>query len=135
MTAIDTNILVYAFDTAYAQKRKVCRTILQEVFEGKKQGVVTNQILAEFAYVVTRKIEKPLSKNEVRAIIASILNSSNWKVYNYKGDNVFHAILSEQSFWDALIVQTLKENNVPEIITENVKDFVGTGINAKNPLS
>ena len=74
MNAIDTNILVYAFDKAYPEKRKICKKIIEEIFKGKNIGVVTNQILAEFAVTVTKKVEKPLNKSEVTAIINSILS-------------------------------------------------------------
>ena len=60
MIAIDTNILVYAFDTSYPEKREKCKKIIQDIFDGKQEGALTNQILAEFTNVVLKKIEKPL---------------------------------------------------------------------------
>lgn len=134
MNAIDTNILVYAFDTAYPQKRKICSELLTEIFEGEKEGAVTNQILAEFANAVTQKIEKPLSRDETLAIIQTIINSPNWEVFDYTGETVAKALSSQQPFWDALITATLQENNVKEIITENTKDFKNTGLIVHNPL-
>ena len=62
MIAIDTNLLVYAFDSSYPEKRKKCKELVLSVFEGEKKAAVTNQILAEFAFIVTQKIENPLSK-------------------------------------------------------------------------
>ncbi len=134
MDAIDTNILVYAFDTAYPKKREMCKKIITDIFAGKTHGVVTNQILAEFSFAVTTKIEKPLSKKDAASIVGSILSSENWKVIGYTGETVLHALNSPQPFWDALIAQTLKANNVKKIITENVKDFEGS-LQVNNPFT
>lgn len=134
MNAVDTNILVYAFDTDYPQKQAICRKIVQDIFDGKDKGVVTNQILAEFASAVTKKIDKPLEWSRAQAIIGTILASSNWEVLNYSGETILKALESKIPFWDSLIVQTLKENNVTTIITENTKDFVESGIKAINPF-
>lgn len=134
MDAIDTNILVYAFDSAYPAKRQICKKIIEDIFIGKKLGAVTNQILAEFASATTMKIETPLKKKDAAAIVGSILMSENWNVLNYTGETVLQALESENPFWDALITQTLKRHNIKNIITENVKDFEGTGLIAENPF-
>ena len=135
MDAIDTNILVYSFDLAYLEKRKICSKILTEVFEGKKKAAVTNQILAEFVVAVTQKIERPLPKDKAIHILGAILSSSNWLVLNYTGNSVLNAANNFGThFWDSLIAETLKENGVQTIITENVKDFAGLNIRADNPF-
>ena len=134
MDAIDTNILVYAFDNDYPEKRNICKKIIEDIFTGKKLGVVTNQILAEFAAAVTIKIEKPLKKEDAAAIIGSILSSENWNVVNYTGEIVLQALESEKPLWDAIIIQTLKLNNIKKIITENVKDFEDAGLLVENPF-
>ena len=59
---IDTNILVYSFDTSEPERRRVCMKIFLDVIEGRMKGVVTNQILAEFAHVMTSKVKKTLRK-------------------------------------------------------------------------
>ena len=128
MIAIDTNILVYAFDSAYPAKREICKKIINEIFNGEKQGVVTNQILAEFCVVVTKKVEKPLSKEDACSIVGAILSSENWKVLTYTGETVMHAIMGTKPFWDALIIETLKQHGVSTIVTENTKHFEYSGI-------
>src|SRR3989344_6712530 len=128
MIGIDTNILVYAFDTAYPEKRVICREIIKKIFDGREKGAVTSQVLAEFANAVTRKIEKPLPEDSAKAIIGSILSSESWIVYNYTGETILKSLPAKGPFWDFLIAQTFKENNVDAIITENIKDFKEFGI-------
>jgi predicted nucleic acid-binding protein len=133
-TALDTNILVYAFDRSESKKWKACRRLFQDIIEGKKQGVVTNQILGELSYVLTTKVRNVLPQADVAAIVGTILTSSNWHVLNYTGDTVLKSLDSPLSFWDSLIAQTLKEHGVATLLTENVKDFQGCGIKVVSPF-
>jgi predicted nucleic acid-binding protein len=134
MIAIDTNILVYAFDTTYPEKRNICKKLIEEIFNGHQKGIMTNQILAEFVVVVTKKIEKPLTKLQTESIIGAILASENWNIINYDGEDVLKALKSKQFFWDALIAQTLKRNSVNALITENEKHFENSGLKIINPF-
>lgn len=134
MIAIDTNILVYAFDLAYKEKMEISKKIVEEIFSGKRKAVVTNQILAEFCHIITKKIENPLSKEDAQAIVGAILSSENWEIYSYNENTLLNALKSKDNFWDSIIAQTLKENNINEIITENTKDFLNSGIKAVNPF-
>ena len=132
MIAIDTNILIYAFDTAYPEKRDICKTLITDIFEGKKKGFITNQILAEFALIATKKIKNPLTKTE--AIIGAILSSENWKIGTYTGNTILKALKSTNPFWDSLIIETLKESDIKKIITENEKDFSSSSLEIQNPF-
>ncbi|MFH1649204.1 MAG: PIN domain-containing protein [Candidatus Woesearchaeota archaeon] len=127
MIAIDTNILVYAFDIT-SLKHSQCAQLVEGIMTGKQQGAVTNQILAEFSDVITRKVKNPFSSDEARRIIDSILRSRNWTVLDYTGKTVSNALGVQGHFWDLLIVQTLRENGLKAIVTENVKDFIGSGL-------
>ena len=102
MIALDTNILVYAFDNAYPEKRDVCKKLVSNIFNGKQKGVVTNQILAEFSAVVTRKMERPLTKDEARSIIGAIVSSGNWVIFDYNAETVLRALSNAKPFWDGL---------------------------------
>jgi len=135
MIAIDTNILVYAFDTSYPEKREKCKKIIQDIFDGKQEGALTNQILAEFTNVVLKKIEKPLTKSQVKIIIGAITSCENYKIYNYNQDTLLKSLNLNSTFWDALIIQTLKDANVHKIITENTKDFIDKDIEVENPFN
>ena len=134
MHAIDTNILVYAFDTSYPRRRAVCKKIVEDIFLGKDEAVVTNQILAEFAVVVTKKIEHPLPAKKAQTIIGAIIASENWHVLDYSGSTVLKALGSKRHFWDALIAETLKEQGIRDILTKNEEDFKKSGIRPQSPF-
>ncbi len=136
----DTNILVYAYDLDEMEKRKVCSKLVEDVFKGNYDGVVTNQILSEFFNAMTRKIENPLSKEEAIQIVKKYIISAKWIKINYNTDTVLKASVSSSyfktSFWDTLIAETMKENNISRIFTENKKHFSKIPrINVINPIS
>ena len=137
-TFIDTNILVYAFDESEKQKRAKAKKIVSDATTGEMNAVVSNQVLAEFFMVVTTKIEEPISAANAKIIVDGIIDSLHWKKINYTSKTVSKAIeasITEKNhFWDALIKETILENRVYAIITENTKDFKSGQIKVINPF-
>jgi len=60
---LDTNILVYAYQTSDARKRKVASELLERAVAG--EGIISTQVLAEFAAVLLHKVQPPLSRQKV----------------------------------------------------------------------
>src|SRR3989344_808513 len=131
-TFIDTNILVYAFDESEKQKWAIAKKIVSDATTGEIVAVVSNQVLAEFFTVVTTKIEEPISTANAKIIVDGIIDSLHWKKINYTSKTVSKAIeysIKEKAvIWDSLIKETMLENNVYTIITENTKDFTSRQI-------
>lgn len=133
----DTNILCYAFNDADLAKRKVCEKFVEEVFDGKIHGVVSNQILIEFFNASTRRLG--FSLDDSKKIVKSLIISERWRKINYNYNTINRAIDNSEKlnvpFLDFLIAETMKENGITEIITENEKDFVHiSGIKVINPF-
>jgi len=141
MRFIDTSIIVYAYDLSEKEKRAKCKALVESGFKGEAELAVSNQILAELFVVLTKKIENPISVEDARTIIAGIIESDNWIKADYNSNTVKGAILrvgkiKKAHFWDALITETMLENHIHEIYTENIKDFEKfPGIKAINPMS
>jgi len=137
-TFIDTNILVYAFDESEKQKRAIAKKIVSDITTGEMEATVSNQVLAEFFIVVTTKIEKPISAANAKIIVDGIIESLHWRKINYTSKTVSKAIeasiTGKNHFWDTLIKETMLENGVYAIMTENTKDFKSGQIKAINPL-
>ncbi len=136
---IDTNILVYAYDTAEPQKRLVCRKLVQKCWEKEVLSAVLIQNLAEFYSVVTKKIERPISKGEAEEIIYEIAKSGIWKILEIKITTLATAInfskLYGLGIYDSLIAAAMTENAIPTIYTENEKDFKRIpGLEVINPF-
>lgn len=134
---IDTNILVHAYRLDDKEKHTAAKHILAACFNGSQRLVISNQVLGEFARVMSRKVENPLPIEEIRRIIAEILISPNWKKIDYTTDTIERALSFhvEAYSWDLVIAQTMQENGFTLIYTENTKDFGKIpGIKAVNPF-
>ncbi|MEK6888466.1 MAG: PIN domain-containing protein [Candidatus Aenigmatarchaeota archaeon] len=136
---VDTNIIVYAYDTFDKRKHDKCKSLVEAAFKGENRLAVSNQILAETFFVLTRKLKNPISLDDASTIISAIVDSVNWEKINYTHETVRKAALLSKnrniSIWDALIGETALENGIRRIYTENIKDFVKIpGLNVENPM-
>lgn len=138
---VDTNILVYSYEkiSSDQEKCKICLDIVLRCFRGEMQLSVSNQILAEFFHVSTRKSEHPLTGEEAKSLIGFLLLSTCWTKVNYDIHTLFNAVEIATRYslkiWDALIAATMIENNIFTIYTENEKDFLKIpGITVINPF-
>ena len=124
---IDSNILIYAFDKDEKEKNLIAKDILERVANKEIDIFLSTQNLSEFYYNEIKKIKEPLEATEAKEIIYELISLSNVNVLKIAENNILSAInLSIEygiSYWDALIVSVMKENNIYSIITENEKDF------------
>lgn len=137
---LDTNILVYAYDTFDKRKHEKCKPLVEAAFKGDRRFAVSNQILSELFFVLTRKLKKPFPSEDAETIVSGIVDSVNWIKINYNHETVKGAITISKnrniSIWDSLIVATALENGITKIYTENTKDFKEIAkINAVNPAA
>ena len=109
------------------------------VFAGEIKGSLSNQIISELFYVLTEKINRPLEKEIAAEIAKKYVVSDKWQKVDYDSTTALKAALSSAhyrtSFWDTLVAETMKENEIGEIYTENEKDFRPiSGIKMINPF-
>ncbi|MGC8516198.1 MAG: PIN domain-containing protein [Thermoplasmata archaeon] len=133
----DTNILFYAYDLSEPIKRKFCKQIVEDVFSGRKSGVISNQILVELYNALTRKLA--VHRDSAIVIVESFIESENWLKINYNEHTVMSALKSSLAFMspflDTLIAETMKDHGINRIITENEKDFERIpGLKIINPI-
>ena len=136
---VDTNIIVYAYDTFDKKKHEICKDVIEAGFRGELKLAVSNQILAELFFVLTKKLKNPFSPEDAESIVIGIADSINWTKINYTHETAKKAVSisknSLTSFWDMLIAATALENDISQIFTENTKDFEKIQkMSAKNPM-
>src|SRR3990170_5942715 len=88
---IDTNILVYAYDTSEGEKHEISRDLLKQIWK-EGGGVVCLQNLMEFFVVITKKVENPIDVTEAKTIVEDFLKSDNWKIIDRDVDTFLSAI-------------------------------------------
>ena len=131
---IDTNILVYAFTNIDSKKQKNAKEI---IYKARDLGVgyISKQNIIELINT-NRKFSKNLSNKELDKIITGL---ESLKIIDYNTTTIKKALdiqtQTNISFFDSLIIQTMIENNIYLIYTENEKDFRKTKqISVINPF-
>ncbi|HWP93380.1 MAG TPA: PIN domain-containing protein [Thermodesulfobacteriota bacterium] len=142
--AIDTNILVYAFNLDSPLNPKAHAFLKEEVLTGSISTCLPYQSLYEFYSVITnaRRVEKPLPTGQAREIIETYIRAKNIpKIYPRKSNlrNVINLLsnydIAGQDIFDLVFVATLLDNGVDGIITRNTKHFARFEfLNVMNPL-
>ncbi len=121
----DTNILFYAYDLNEPVKRNSCLSLVEDAFKGRINAVISNQILVELYNAFTRKLG--VAPATASIIVRSLIVSNNWKKLNYDDETVNRALrgcdVYGVQFPDSLIAETMRENSVSEIITEDIRHF------------
>ena len=117
---VDTNILVYAYDSAAGVKREIARGLVEDLWN-QGRGVLSTQVLQEFYVNVRRKTTPSVSQEEARALVADYLA---WDPIVNDGAAVLEAVdASHQyrlSLWDALIVVAARRGEASVLYSEDL---------------
>ena len=132
---VDTNILMYAHDTAAGDKHARAKALVEDLWQNRS-GVVSTQVLQELAVNLRRKARKPLDAKATRDIVADYLT---WQVVVNSGESILEAFELEVryqiSFWDALIVQAAQASGAEILYSEDLSDGQAYGsVRVVNPL-
>jgi predicted nucleic acid-binding protein len=133
---LDTNIIIYAYDTSAGDKHQKARDLLTGLWDSGL-GMVSTQVLQEFYVTVTRKIPKPLHLATARDIIADFLT---WDVVVNDGDAILKAIDVQEkhgfSFWDSMVIAAAISGGASVLLTEDLSDGqkIG-GVEIRNPFA
>src|ERR1039457_492296 len=121
---LDTNILVYTFDSRSPLKRARANGLVARALD-TRLGIISYQVVQEFLNVATRKFPKPMHAAEAQLYLARILmplcevfpdSSLYSQALSICGETQF-------SFYDALIVASAMRD---DLVTE-----MGTGFNSQ----
>lgn len=117
---LDTNVIVYAYDTSAGGKHTKANKILMDLWESG-YGAISTQVLKEFYVTVTQKIPHTLSSEDAAEIIGDFLN---WEVVVNDGNSILEAISIQRkyrlSFWDALIITAAQESGCSLLYSEDL---------------
>jgi predicted nucleic acid-binding protein len=116
---VDTNVFIYAFDTADPQKQQAAAQWRAELWQSRR-GRISFQVLQEFYVNIAHKW--PAAREEARAEVRNLmawrpvavdatLLERGWKIQDrYK-----------LSFWDATIVAAAKVSSCRYLLTEDLQ--------------
>lgn len=132
---VDTNILMYAHDSAAGEKHDKAKALVEALWE-TRTGVVSTQVLQELAVNLRRKAKKPLDAKATRELVSDYLS---WQIVVNDGGSILEALDLEAryriSFWDALVIQAAQASGAEILYSEDLSDGQIYGIvRVINPL-
>jgi predicted nucleic acid-binding protein len=118
--AFDTNVLIYAIDTAAGSRHLSARALIERVLLGGK-AVLILQTMAEFYSVATRKLriesrDALMFLDGLRAVLA--VHAADERDF----DRATMGDRQGLSFWDALLWATADRVGVHYLLTEDFED-------------
>ncbi len=118
---VDTNVLVYARDTADPAKHARASERVADLWE-RADGRLSVQVLQEYYLTTTRKLRPGLAPEEARA---DVLDLAAWSPVVTDIQMLASAWTIEErfglSFWDALIVAAAQVARCDVLLTEDMQ--------------
>jgi predicted nucleic acid-binding protein len=134
-TFLDTNVLVYLYDTDAPEKQRMARDVLERS-PAQADLVISTQVLQEFYVTVTRKFSRRLPEREVLLAMRGLRELATVQV---DVEMIFEAIelgrRHQLSFWDALIVRAALTAGCSRLLTEDLQHQMRIGeLTIENPF-
>ncbi len=132
---LDTNVLVYAHDAGAGAKHDGARALVERLWD-ERSGVLSTQVLQEFAVNVRRKARHPMTIAELRQTVEDYLC---WTVVVNDGDATVRALDGAErygvSFWDALILDAANRAGATLLYSEDLNHGQRYGaVQVQNPF-
>lgn len=119
---VDTNLLVYAYDSSAGKKWKTSLEVLSLLWN-HRTGVLSTQVVQELFVSLTQKVKNPIRPEMAKEIISDLVQ---WPLVVNDGKNILRAIDLQIkyhfSFWDSLILQAAITSKSEFLLSEDFQD-------------
>ena len=120
---IDTNVLVYAFDSSELLKQETSRALINRLSSLGCDICISAQVVNEFTRIVTEKIRMPLPLKKLDSYYD--LFEQIFNVIPLSMESSRQALTVREkygfSFWDSLIVSTALAANCQSLYSEDLQ--------------
>lgn len=118
---LDSNILIYAFDTQEPAKRARSRALIESL--PAESIVLSAQVVNEFYFTVTRKLRRPLPAAEAEEAVRGLSGFRILPLDHRLSLAAMEIVRKHQlSIWDALIVQSATEGKCRTLFSEDFQN-------------
>ena len=118
---VDTNVLIYAEDTASEAKHQVARTWLRALWR-RRSGRISTQVMHEFYAVATRRLRPAMAPGDARAEVRRYQRWQPWIVDHATVEAAWGIESRFQlSYWDALMVAAAQQQGCTLLLTEDLQ--------------
>ncbi|MFT3969598.1 MAG: PIN domain-containing protein [Micropruina sp.] len=130
---LDTNVLVYAFDTADREKQARALAVLAQ----HPDATISTQVLLEWFAAVTRKLTPPMPPATAQKSLESLAKLS---VATTDAELVVRAaqtsVEHQLSIWDAMVIEAAAIAGCRVLLSEDLNNGqVIRGIRVQNPFT
>jgi predicted nucleic acid-binding protein len=133
MIALDTNVLIYAYDKAEPERQRTAVNLISQV----KDGVLLWQVACEFIAASRKLQSQGFTATDAWNRLAELLGLFPLVVPSaivLENAKQLH-LLQKVSFWDAVILAACKEANVDLLYSEDVPGLPDLGsLRVVNPF-
>jgi predicted nucleic acid-binding protein len=133
---LDTNIIVYLFDSSEPEKQAVSKRLVYEAIRNNI-GCVSFQVVQEFMNVAVRKFSIPLSHNDCKDFVDEFL----WPLceclpsLGFYKESLDIAERWQYSIYDSMIINAAITTNCSRLLSEDLQDQQKIqSITIKNPF-
>ena len=129
---VDTNVVVYAFDTAHPEKQRAAIAVL----ESDRRLVISTQVLLEVWWLLTRRLARPLAEDAASEVIDQLCRLP---VVTTDVEMVRRAIATSRRFglavWDAMMVEAARSSGCRLLLSEDLQaGQTFDGLTVENPF-
>jgi predicted nucleic acid-binding protein len=124
---LDTNVLVYAYDSSDSRKQHVARGLVRRAVAG--EIAASSQVLAEFAATLLHKLIPAAKPEDLMALLDTL---GPIKLVPIDGDVVLRAVQARKQygvhFYDGMIIATAERGGCQKIWSEDLnagQDYFG----------
>ena len=119
---LDTNIIVYSFDSTAPRKQAIAKKLIKNALV-LDIGFISYQVIQEFINVATRKFQEPLEPEDCKIYINRFLSPICEIIQSVDLYEDAIDIRSETgfSYYDALIVASALKGNATILYTEDLQ--------------
>ena len=119
---LDTNVLVYSFDSESPDKQRIAQRLILEALRSQR-GVISSQVVQEFLNLASRKFAHSISIADARDYLRSVLMPL---CHHFPSIDFYDRAWRVQietgfSFFDALIVAAAIEAGCSTLLSEDLQ--------------
>lgn len=131
---LDTNVLVYAYDTSDPRKQRIAQGLIHRALDG--EIAASSQVLGEFAATLLHKLTPSVKPADLAVLLESL---SSIYLVPLDGDVVLRAVKAHSQyglhFYDGMIVATAERGGCRKIWSEDLsagQEYFG--VTVENPF-
>lgn len=132
---LDTNILIYTFDSHSPEKQKAAKKLVGKALSGP--GCVSWQVIQEFCNAALKKFEKPMSRDNLREYSQEVLFPlcTIWPEAGIFLEALTVGFETGYSWYDSLIVAAAVRADVKILYSEDLQHSrTYRSLTIKNPF-